>query len=108
VQQTLIGQPVQPVVHRALDDWQGAGAVAAQLARPPQVPVSIEALTASDLGDEAGTRVRTDKSRISDPYHADALSKVPPMGQDTTSSSSPKAEVSLENGGLEVYDRQQG
>jgi uncharacterized protein (TIGR03118 family) len=57
VQPTLTGQQLQPVVQHALADWQSAGATTAQLAQLRQVPVSIEALYASDLGEEAGNQV---------------------------------------------------
>ena len=58
VQQTLTRQQLQPVVQQALADWQSAGATAAQLAQPRQVPVSIGALPDSYLGEEAGNPVR--------------------------------------------------
>ena len=57
VRQTPTRPQLQPVVQHALADRQGASATAAQLAQPPQVPVSIEALPASDLGEEAGNQV---------------------------------------------------
>jgi uncharacterized protein (TIGR03118 family) len=57
VQQTLTRQQLQPVVQQALADWQSAGATAAQWAQPRQAPVSIEALPASYLGEEAGNQV---------------------------------------------------
>ena len=57
VQQTLTRQQLQPVEHQALADWQAAGATAAQWAQPRQVPVSMGALPASYLGEEAGNQV---------------------------------------------------
>jgi uncharacterized protein (TIGR03118 family) len=57
VQQTLTGQPLQTVVQHALADWQGTVATAVQLAQPRPVPVSIEAIPASYLGEEAGNQV---------------------------------------------------
>jgi hypothetical protein len=58
VKQTLTRQQRQQVVQQTLADWQSAGATAAQLAPLPQVQVAIEALLASDLGEEAGNPVR--------------------------------------------------
>jgi hypothetical protein len=57
VQQTLTRQQWQQVVQQALADGQSAGATADQLAPLRQVHVSIEALLASDLGEEAGNQV---------------------------------------------------
>jgi uncharacterized protein (TIGR03118 family) len=57
VQRTLTGQQLRPVVQQALADRQGAGATAAQLAPLRQVSVSIEALPASVLGEEAANQV---------------------------------------------------
>jgi hypothetical protein len=48
--------PSQPVVQQALADWQSAGASAAQSAQLRQVSVSIHALPASYLGEEAGNQ----------------------------------------------------
>ena len=57
VQQTLTRLQLQPVVQPALADWQSAGATAAQLAQLRQVPVFIQALPASYLGEEGGNQV---------------------------------------------------
>jgi hypothetical protein len=57
VQQTLTRPQLQPVVQQALADWQNAGATAAQLAQLRQVPVSIQALPGSYLGEEGGNHV---------------------------------------------------
>jgi uncharacterized protein (TIGR03118 family) len=57
VRQTLTRPQFQPVVQQALADWQSAGATAAQLAQLRQAPVTIQALPASYLGEEAGGRV---------------------------------------------------
>jgi hypothetical protein len=57
VQQTLTWQQLQMVVQPVLVDRQVAGAAAAQSAQLPQALVSIGALPASDLGEEAGSQV---------------------------------------------------
>jgi uncharacterized protein (TIGR03118 family) len=57
VRQALARPRLQPVVHHALADRQGAGATAAQLSQLRQVPVSIETLPASHPGEEAGSQV---------------------------------------------------
>jgi prepilin-type processing-associated H-X9-DG protein len=57
VQQTLTRQQPQVVVQPVLADRQFAGAAAAQSAQLPQALVSIGALPASDLGEEAGSQV---------------------------------------------------
>jgi uncharacterized protein (TIGR03118 family) len=57
VRQMLTQRQLQPVVHQALADWQSGGATAAQLAHLRQMPVSVQALPASDLGEEAGNQV---------------------------------------------------
>jgi uncharacterized protein (TIGR03118 family) len=57
VQQTLTQAQLLPVVQQALADWQSAGGTAAQLAQLRQAPVSIQALPATYLGEEAGNQV---------------------------------------------------
>jgi hypothetical protein len=56
--QTLTRPQLEPVVQQALADWRSAGATAAQLAQLRQAPVSVQALPASYLGEEAGGQVR--------------------------------------------------
>jgi uncharacterized protein (TIGR03118 family) len=57
VQQTLTRQELQPVVQLAIADWQAAGATAPQVARLRQVPVYIDTLVGSSLGEETGNQV---------------------------------------------------
>jgi uncharacterized protein (TIGR03118 family) len=57
VRQTLTRPQLQAVVQQALADWQSAGATPAQLAQLRQVPVFIQTLPASYLGEEAGNQV---------------------------------------------------
>jgi uncharacterized protein (TIGR03118 family) len=59
VQQMLTPAHLQPVVQQALADWQSAGATTAHSAQLRQVPVSIQALPASYLGEGAGNQVWT-------------------------------------------------
>jgi uncharacterized protein (TIGR03118 family) len=56
VQQTPTRPQLQVVVQPVLADRQVAGAPAAQSVQLPQAPVSIGALPASDLGEEAGSQ----------------------------------------------------
>jgi uncharacterized protein (TIGR03118 family) len=56
--QALTGRQRHPLVQQALADRQGAGATAARLAQSRPVPVSIEALLESYLGEESGNPVR--------------------------------------------------
>jgi prepilin-type processing-associated H-X9-DG protein len=51
------GDPVREAAAIPSADWQSAGATAAQLAQLRQVPVSIQALPAWYLGEEAGNQV---------------------------------------------------
>jgi hypothetical protein len=57
VQQTFTLQQLQPFVRQAIADWHSAGATASQLAQLRQVQVSVQALPASYLGEQAGGQV---------------------------------------------------